>query len=269
MNGTRFKLFGTWKNALTYKEALILAKEIINYVGPLHLPFELSICPPMIAIKAIIDLVPSWLPVTAQNAVWDDKVSFTGETTGEALHEIGCRYVILGHSERRLYLGEDNNIVAKKVLTAIKHALIPVICIGEFFYDYKNGRSEKVIEEQTNSVMDMLNKFDKVPKFIIAYEPAWAISTSKEALKCDPAEANLRHIQIREIIRSNFGSSTSEALTILYGGSVLPENASQYFNQSDIDGGLVGTASQSKESFIRLIESSLIAFEPKNKIKCS
>ena len=217
----------------------------------------------MIAIKTIIDLAPSWFPVTAQNLVWDDSVSFTGETSAIALKEIGCRYVIIGHSERRLYLKEDNDDIAKKVFTAIEHELIPIICVGELYDDYKKGKSDKVIEEQMVRVIETIKKYDKIPKFIFAYEPAWAISTSKEALKCDPFEANKMHIKIRENVRNNIGYSVSESLTILYGGSVTPDNAFNYFNQSDIDGGIVGTTSQSKESFIRLIEAARSVFEKK------
>jgi triosephosphate isomerase len=261
---SRLKLFGTWKNRLTCAQSVILAKQIVAFVQSANLTFELSICPPMTALKSVKDEIPPWLSLTAQNLIWNDKVSFTGETTGTDLHEIGCRYVIIGHSERRLYLSETNETVAKKVLSAREHQLIPVVCVGEFYDDYKEGRTTEVIETQLQAVMTSIDASGEPPELIIAYEPAWAISTSREALKCDPSLANQRHIEIREIVKRRWGPGCSNRMTILYGGSVTDANAEAYFAQSDIDGGLVGASSQNMESFIRLINVTRRVFEKKH-----
>ncbi len=263
MQINRFKLFGAWKNRLTYTQSIELAREISEYVSYMHLPFELSFSPPMIALKGVADLLAGKISLTAQNLVWDDSVSFTGETTAEALRQIGCRYVVIGHSERRIYLGENDSMIARKVSTAVKHNLIPVICIGEFYEDHKQSKSEQVVKEQMNAVLPSLRAVDQPNKFLIAYEPAWAISTSREALKCEPIAANQMHKQIREIIRQEWGNKFADGCSIIYGGNVSPQNAPDYFGQSDIDGGLVGTAAQSKESFIKLIDATRGVFDKK------
>src|SRR3989442_401395 len=120
MQENRFKLFGTWKNKLTVAQSVKLADEIGNYVLPLELSFELSFCPPMVALQSVAERIRPSIALTAQNAVWDDTVSFTGETDAGALKEIGCKFLIIGHSERRIYLGESDLTVAKKIVTAVR-----------------------------------------------------------------------------------------------------------------------------------------------------
>ena len=263
MLASRYKLFGTWKNKLTYAATMNLSRYICDYVSDLTLPFELSFCPTMVALKAVANQLRGKVALTAQNLVWDDSVSFTGETSGSILQEIGCKSVIIGHSERRLYLGEDDAMVAKKVSTATKHGLVPVVCIGETYDDYVLGRSNEVVQSQMKAVLEVIGTPHPHSRFVIAYEPAWAISTSREALKCEPDEANAKHILIRRIIESELGRAIAERVSVIYGGSVTPGNAAQYFGMSDIDGGLVGTASQSQESFRQLIDASRTVFARK------
>ena len=215
----RFTLFGTWKNRLLVAESIKLAQEIQGYVEPLTLPFELSICPTMIALQSVSSHLRGPLSTTAQNLIWDDTVTFTGETSAEALREVGCKYVIIGHSERRLYLGENNSIVAKKVATALRHGLIPLICVGEFFDDYKSGKSSEAVTTQMESVLPALCAVHQPSEFVIAYEPAWAISTSREKVRhCEPSDANERHRQIRGIIRAHWNKDFASGVSIVYGG---------------------------------------------------
>ena len=263
MDQSRLILFGTWKNKLTPSSAVRLATAIVEYTEGKDLPFQLSFCPPMTSLLEVARTVPSRISVTAQNLVWEDTVSFTGETDAQSLVEIGCRNVILGHSERRLYLCETDEIVARKATTALRFGLTPVICIGEFYDDYVGGRSEAVVEQQLRVVLPSLVVGSKPAPFVIAYEPAWAISTSREALKCDPEEANSRHVQIRSIIAATLGKEHAQRTSIVYGGSASPDTAYDFFSQSDIDGGLVGGASQKEQSFKALIDATAAAFGKK------
>jgi triosephosphate isomerase len=262
MKHERGKLFGTWKNRLSVAASESMTRALEAHLVEFPTTFEVSVCPPMVAMAPVQRILSGILSLTAQNLVWDDDVSFTGETNATHLLELGCKYVIIGHSERRIYLREDDEIVARKVQTAVHHGLSPVICIGEFYEDYKTGRTKAVIESQLASVIRVLRNTEN-PQFVIAYEPAWAISTSREALKCEPDLANANHLLIRELIRNEWGHDFAERTTILYGGSVSPQNARDYFLQSDIDGGLVGTASQSLDGFKGLIAAARYAFNPK------
>ena len=258
----RLKLFGTWKNRLTVRESCDLAAATSRHVRNLPLPFELGVCPPMTALAPVRDVLNDEILMAAQNVVWDDDVSFTGETSAKALVELGASFVIIGHSERRLYLEESDTIVAKKVGTALAHGITPIICIGEFFEDHNTGRSLDVIRSQFQAIYDVVD--ERMPAdIILAYEPAWAISTSKQALKCEPQEANSRHQFIRQLLKDAWSSEVALKTSIIYGGSVSSTNVEGYFQQPDIDGGLVGTASQSAESFRSLIDGAKQVFDRK------
>lgn len=256
-----FKLFGTWKNKLTPMRSIALAREMVAYVRSHPLTIEISICPSMAALHAIAAEVAGVMPLTAQNVVWDAPNSFTGETSADTLVEIGCKYVMLGHSERRLYLGEDDTQVSRKVETAIQHGLVPLVCVGEFYQDFKENRTEEVIRAQMAAIMPCLQACNSPDQFLIAYEPAWAITTSKEAIPCDPALAQQRHRLIRSILIQDLGDTFAENVSLIYGAGVTNENIGQFLDQADIDGGLAGGASQSIEKFSSLIEAARIYVE--------
>jgi len=255
---THFLLTGTWKDRLTCSEAIHLTQQLVAQLDNAQLPFELVVCPPMIALASVASYISHELSLGAQNLVWDDKSSFTGETRARALLEIGCKYVIVGHSERRLYLGETDTMVAQKITTSVNNGLIPIICIGEYLEEHQQGHAERVIREQLNTAITALQGVREPSKFVLAYEPAWAISTSdmNNGMKCEPAEANRRHQTIRETLEKKWGAEFAKEVSIIYGGSVDPQNAADYFCQSDIDGGLVGTASQRNDTFFELINIS-------------
>lgn len=247
-------LFGTWKNKLSPSKSVKLAKTIKNYIKAHPLPFELSICPSMVSLQAVALEIAGSIPITAQNVIWDAPLSFTGETSADSLVEIGCKYVMIGHSERRMYLAETDEQISKKVLTAIKNGLIPLICIGEFYEDYKQGRTNEVIDAQMKAIIPSLKNCESPSQFLIAYEPAWAITTSQQAIPCDPSLAEQRHKYIRKILRSNWTADFADNVKLIYGAGVNKENIDEFLSQPNIGGGLAGGASQSAEKFIELIE---------------
>jgi triosephosphate isomerase len=212
----------------------------------------------MTALAAVTEVTAGRVAVTAQNVVWDAANSFTGETSASTLSEIGCKYVILGHSERRLYLGETDEMIGRKIRTAFAHRLIPVLCVGETRDEHRDGRFEQVVVRQLTALFATVA--DSPSPFIVAYEPACAISTSTEALECKPLEAGDRHGFIRSALAQAMGSEVAAATTILYGGSVTGDNVASYLAESDIDGGLVGTASQDPSSFRVLVDATTSAY---------
>lgn len=166
--------------------------------------------------------------------VWDHTNSFTGETTASALSEIGCKYVIIGHSERRLYLEETEAMIGQMAATAISHLLTPVLCVGETFDRHRTGRSQQVILEQLTVLFSAAT--DEPRSFVVAYEPAWAIGTGSEALECKPGEAGDRHGFICDALTRELGSANSVTTTILYGGNVTATNVASHPAESDMDG---------------------------------
>jgi triosephosphate isomerase len=256
---TRHKLFGTWKNQVRMAKSLTLARVAVAAAVRTEGLFELSVCPSMTALASVSRVTADKLAVTAQNVGWDDKHSLTGETSASDLTDIGCRYVILGHSERRLYLGETNDMIARKLQTAFTHQLIPILCVGDTLEQHEDGRSEKAVQAQLEILLRVYHQSGG--PFLVAYEPAWAISTSNEPRECKPDEAGDRHSFIRSVIATELSAELAADMTLLYGGSVTASNASGYFTQPDIDGGLVGAASQEPASFQALIEATIDTYD--------
>jgi triosephosphate isomerase len=255
---TRNKLFATWKNQVSLAQSLALARAAVEAAVRTEGLFELSVCPSMTALAPVAQATANQVPVTAQNLGWDDTHSLTGETSASDLTAIGCRYVIVGHSERRLYLGETNDMVARKLQTAFTHQLTPILCVGETLDQHDAGRSETAVKAQLEVLLRVYRQTSG--PFLIAYEPAWAISTGDEPRECRPDEAQDRHRFIRSVIATELGAEVAADTTLLYGGSVTASNADAYFTRTDIDGGLVGAASQELTSFQALIESSITSY---------
>jgi triosephosphate isomerase len=258
MTPTRHKLFGTWKNQVGHQRSLELAAAAVECAPRCQGLFELAICPSMTALASVTDVTAGRVAVTAQNLVWDATNSFTGETTASSLSEIGCKYVILGHSERRLYLGETEEMIGRKIRTAFAHGLIPVLCVGETFDEHRDDQFEQVVVRQLTALFAAVA--DSASPFIVAYEPAWAISTSTEALECKPVEAGDRHGFIRSALGQEMGSEVAAETTILFGGSVTGDNVASYLAECDIDGGLVGKASQDLTSFEGLVDATIAGY---------
>jgi triosephosphate isomerase len=256
---TRHKVFATWKNRVGPAQSLTLARTAIQAAARTKGLFELSVCPSMTSLASVAQATADTLAVTAQNMGWDDTHSLTGETSANDLTDIGCRYVILGHSERRLYLRETNDMIARKLQTAFTHQLTPILCVGDTLEQHQAGRSEEAVQAQLEVLLRVYHRTGG--PFLIAYEPAWAISTSSEPRECKPDEAATRHSFIRSVIAAELGADRAADTTLLYGGSVTAGNADAYFTQTDIDGGLVGAASQELASFQALIDASISTYD--------
>jgi triosephosphate isomerase len=189
------------------------------------------------------------IKLSAENMYIEEKGAFTGEISPLMLKDVGCSYVILGHSERRKYFKETDDFVNQKMLVALKYGLIPIVCIGETLEERESGKTLQVIEKQVKGSLSKLNTLD-AEKIVIAYEPVWAIGTGKNAT---PQQAQEVHEFIRKIYAELYGSIPAEKVRILYGGSIKPENFKEIMAQKDVDGGLVGGASLEVESFYKLV----------------
>ena len=187
--------------------------------------------------------------------VWSD---FWGNSRPTGVKDIGARYGLVGHSERRLYLGETNEMIAWKLQTALTHQLTPILCVGDTLEQYQAGRSEDAVRAQLEVLLRVYHDTDG--PFLIAYEPAWAISTGSEPRECRPDEAGQRHSFVRSVIATELGAEVAADTTLLYGGSVTASDADAYFTRTDIDGGLVGGASQELTSFQALIEAAIATY---------
>lgn len=185
----------------------------------------------------------------AQNMHWEEKGAYTGEISGEMLESVGVEYVIIGHSERRQYFGETDEIVNKKIKSAFENNLKPIVCVGESLEQKEEGKTEKIITEQTQKALEGLTN-EQIVNTIIAYEPIWAIGTGKTATSED---ANNSIKAIRNKIREIYGEEISQNVMILYGGSVKSTNARELFETSDIDGALVGGASLKADEFAKIL----------------
>lgn len=187
----------------------------------------------------------------AQNLFHKENGAYTGEISAEMLADTGSEYVILGHSERRQYFGESNELLAEKINIAFKYNLIPIYCCGETLAEREKNIHFKIIEEQIKvGLFHLLNH--EIKKCVIAYEPVWAIGTGKTAT---PQQAQEIHRFIRTLIEHRYGSDISEKISILYGGSIKSNNASELFSQPDIDGGLIGGASLAASDFFAIVNS--------------
>jgi triosephosphate isomerase len=178
--------------------------------------------------------------------------AFTGEVSAPMLVDIGCRYVILGHSERRNILGETSEMVNQKVLAALQAELTPIVCVGELLDQREAGQTMKVIQQQFDGSFDGLSE-QQMGQLVIAYEPVWAIGTGKVAT---PEQAEEVHLELRRLLEKRYTSSLAEAVRIQYGGSVKPDNARQLLSQPNIDGALVGGASLKVEDFLGIISAA-------------
>jgi triosephosphate isomerase len=180
--------------------------------------------------------------------------AYTGEVAASMLVDFGCRYVIVGHSERRAYHGETDSQVAQKALAALKAGLTPIVCVGETLEQREAGQTNVVVGKQLSAVLELLgeNKGEAVERIVVAYEPVWAIGTGKTAT---PAMAQEVHAQLRSQLRER-SAAASEKVAILYGGSMKPDNAQELMSQADIDGGLIGGAALKAADFLAIIAAA-------------
>ncbi len=244
---------GNWKmNKGSPSEATKMLKELIPLVKKIK-SVDIVIAPPFTALFSTIQTVKNTnIMVGAQNMYYEEKGAFTGEISSTFLKDLGCKYIILGHSERRDIFNESDVLINKKLKRAIKSDLLPIVCIGEHLEDRENGRAKDVLKSQFNLTFKDLNS-EELSRVIIAYEPIWAIGTGKTAT---PEQAEEIHIYIRELIANNFDKKTAEIVKIQYGGSIKPTNAKELFQKENIDGGLVGGASLQAKSLCEIVKAA-------------
>ena len=253
MKPRRLVIAGNWKMNKTVAEGLDLVAKLKRELAAVK-EMDIVVCPPFTALsevsKAIID---SNIRLGAQNMSENQGGAFTGEIAAVMLKEFSVRYVILGHSERRQYQQESDELVAKKALAAHAASLKPIVCIGETLAQREAGHTFKVIETQLKGSLAGLSK-DQMEETILAYEPVWAIGTGRNA---SAAQAQEVHAFIRKQLGELFGESTARFVRIQYGGSVKPANARELMSQPDVDGALVGGASLDDRSFSDIIKNSI------------
>jgi triosephosphate isomerase len=243
---------GNWKMNKDVKETIALVNDIKRDVFSVE-NVEIVICPPFTNLSDAGEmLIESNIALGAQNCYWEKEGAFTGEVSVDMIKSVGCRYVIIGHSERRQYFGETDETVNLRVKAAIEGGLIPIMCIGEILDQREAGKTLDVVRTQ---ITDGLKGFDEelLDTLVIAYEPVWAIGTGKTAT---PDQAQEVHSFIRGLLGELFSESFSNSRRILYGGSVKPDNIEELMRKEDVDGGLVGGASLKAESFNALVNKT-------------
>jgi len=252
MNRTPF-VAGNWKMNKTTAEARDLVSKMLAPLREIS-NVEKVLCPPFTSIPAVSPLLEgSGIGLGAQNLHWEEKGAFTGEVAANLVKEF-CRYVIIGHSERRTYFGETDETVNRKLRAAIKVDLIPIVCVGETLDQFESGQTAEVVRRQIRLGFAGLGTA-YVSRIVVAYEPVWAIGTGKAS---SGENANTVHGKvIRPALAELFGDRNAEAMRILYGGSVTAANSSEFFSQSDIDGGLIGGASLKPDEFVAITKAAL------------
>ena len=212
---------------------------------------DIVIAPPFTNIAAAVEAAKGTnIGISAQDVYWEKEGAFTGEVSTGMLVEAGCRYTIIGHSERRQFFGETNETVLKKTKAALTAGLTPIVCIGEMLAEREAGKTEKVIEEQFQGSVGALTP-EEFSRILIAYEPVWAIGTGRTAT---PEIAAAVHKFVRQCAAAKFSAGHASALRILYGGSVKPDNIKGLMAQEELDGALVGGASLDPKSFASLVK---------------
>ena len=241
-----------WKMNKTVEEARSLVYSMSARLRDIN-GVEKVLCPPFTSLLAVHALLEgSDLGLGAQNMYWEEKGAFTGEVSALMLKEL-CRYVILGHSERRLYFGETDETVNKKMQAAQKFDLTPIFCVGETLEQYESKQTAEVVGRQIKQGLANLPA-DFAPRIVVAYEPVWAIGTGK-ASSSDNANDVVSQV-IRPALSTLFGSEAAQAIRVLYGGSVTGANAAEYFGRAEIDGALVGGASLKADDFVAIVQAA-------------
>jgi triosephosphate isomerase (TIM) len=240
---------GNWKMNKTVGEAVELVKELKVSIAGVE-GVEVAVAPPFTALYAVRkELEGSSIRLAAQNLYWEEKGAYTGEISSMMLKELGCHYVIIGHSERRQYFGEMDVTVNKRIKAALSQGVIPILCIGETLKEREEEKTFAVIDSQLGNGLKGIGERE-VERMVIAYEPVWAIGTGKTAT---PQQAEGVHRFIRQGLEKLYTRGVAEEVRIQYGGSVTPESVKGLMSQKNIDGALVGGASLKSEPFSKIV----------------
>ena len=246
---------GNWKMNLTFDEADELVNDMLDRLEEEHeLKCEVIVCPPFPYLEMLTDMEfeEQKFNVGAQNCSAYDKGAYTGEVSAKMLKSLDVDYCIIGHSERRKYFGETNEILAEKVNRVIENNMSPIYCVGEVLEEREAGRHFEVVKEQLEKGLFHLDG-DAIYDAIIAYEPVWAIGTGKTAT---PEQAQEMHAYIRQLVKEHYDQAAADDIRILYGGSCNAKNATELFSQPDVDGGLIGGASLKAEDFVSICKQA-------------
>ncbi|MCZ6791512.1 MAG: triose-phosphate isomerase [Candidatus Dadabacteria bacterium] len=241
---------GNWKMNMLRYQAKELTQDIISGLIDVKDDIDIVLAPPFTALDVVSGLIGnSRVMLAAQNVFWEDRGAFTGEISPAMLVDAGCKWVIIGHSERRGILGETDTVVRKKIKASLSDGLNVIVCVGETLQEREVGKTIKIVQSQVESaLMDL--ELDDPQRFVIAYEPVWAIGTGKNAT---PKEAEDVHATIREITGSIFAQD-SELIRIIYGGSVNGDNIEELLHMENIDGALIGGAGLDADSFVKIVK---------------
>jgi triosephosphate isomerase len=246
----RFFIAGNWKMNLDRVASVELAAGIVSALGEIS-ELDVAVCPPAVYLDVVAgQLSGSPVALGAQDMYHEPEGAFTGELSGPMLSDIGCRHVILGHSERRHIIGEDDVQVNRKLHAALNHGLFPIVCLGETLADRQAGRTAEVIQRQFEGSLAGLSG-PQMQITTIAYEPVWAIGTGEVAT---PDQAQQVHADLRSLLEKSYNDGVASSVRIQYGGSVNPANAAELLAQPDIDGALVGGAALDVETFVGIIQ---------------
>lgn len=243
---------GNWKMNLDRAGAVALATAIAGRAAEVS-HCDLAICPPSVYLDAVRDAIAgSRLALGAQDMYFEAAGAFTGEISAAMLLDLGCRYVILGHSERRYILGETDETVRKKTVAALAAGLLPIVCVGELLAEREAGQTGAVIRRQFAGSLAGLSA-EQMSQVTIAYEPVWAIGTGKVA---SPEQAEEVHLDLRKIVAERYNAAVADQVRIQYGGSVKPDNAAQLLAQPNVDGALVGGAALKADDFLKIAQAA-------------
>jgi triosephosphate isomerase len=239
-------IVGNWKMNMTASEAAVFVRELVKKL-PASPSIELVIAPPFTALESVRAALSPSSPIQlgAQNLFWEDHGAYTGEISAPMLRDLGCHYVILGHSERRTLFGEQDEGIQKKLRAALRHGLRPILCIGESLAQRERGDTDRVLAQQLKGSLAGFES-QAMATIAIAYEPVWAIGTGKAAT---PDQAVTAHSTIRDFLADTWSPAIANATRILYGGSVTPHNIHSLLKSDQIDGALVGGACLQIDSF--------------------
>jgi triosephosphate isomerase len=246
---------GNWKMNTDTHTSVELAKHIASgSSGVASHRVTVAVCPPFVYLQSVTKaLSSSSIAVGAQDVYIESKGAFTGEISPPMLKDIGCIYVLCGHSERRHVIGETDELINKKVTVAIASGLLPILCVGELLAERDAGQTEQVVTRQLKKGLSGLS-VEKISAVTIAYEPVWAIGTGRTAT---PQQAQEVHDFIRMLLAKMYGDQLADEIRILYGGSVKPDNAEDLIRQNDVDGLLVGGASLNADDFLAIIRAAV------------
>ena len=250
MSERRPLIAGNWKMFKTHLEATSLVQSL-GYKLPASGGVEVAICPPFTALRSaqlVKDTDNVYIELGAQDMHWEDEGAFTGQVSPTMLKSLGCKYVIIGHSERRQLFGETNETVNKKISSAMSHGLVPIFCCGETLEQREAGQMKDWLVSQIKGGLAGI-EIDNGSQIVVAYEPIWAIGTGMTAT---PQDANDSCRVVRETLADLYTAELAESIRILYGGSVKPDNSIQLMIEPQIDGALVGGASLKADDFLRI-----------------